>query len=321
MTPRFSVIVPAYNATGTIEATIRSVLAQTATELELIVVDDGSTDGTGDLVAAIASTDERVELIAQPNQGTAGARNTGIARASAAYVSFLDNDDLWMPRYLEAAGEALDQAPAAAFAYCDAWTLVHTASRLRRRTELETRPGPEPGASWEEVFVTLAARNFVMSSATVRAAALHEVGGFAREITGTDDYDLWFRLMLAGHTAARAGDTPLLLQRDRDDSQSKDDVMMLRGLLLVLERALADPRTPLPARPLLEHRIHELEGTIAKAPADGRRAQISDTLRRQAAKLRERLRPASVYGETPAEVAAAFPHLAREGRDGGSPQG
>ena len=111
MTPRFSVIVPAYNATGTIEATIRSVLAQTATELELIVVDDGSTDGTGDLVAAIASTDERVELIAQPNQGTAGARNTGIARASAAYVSFLDNDDLWMPRYLEAAGEALDAGP------------------------------------------------------------------------------------------------------------------------------------------------------------------------------------------------------------------
>ena len=93
--------------------------------------------------------------------------------------------------------------------------------------------------------MTLAARNFVMSSATVRAAALREVGGFAREITGTDDYDLWFRLMLAGHTAARAGDTPLLLQRDRDDSQSKDDVMMLRGLLLVLERALADPRTPL----------------------------------------------------------------------------
>ena len=148
----------------------------------MIVVDDGSADGTDDLVAAIASTDERVELIAQPNQGTAGARNTGIARASAAYVSFLDNDDLWMPRYLEAAGEALDGAPEAAFAYCDAWTLVHSSSRLRRRTELEARPGPEPGASWEQVFVTLAARNFVMSSATVRAGALREVGGFAREI-------------------------------------------------------------------------------------------------------------------------------------------
>ena len=321
MRPRFSIIVPAYNSTGTIEATIRSVLAQTATDLELIVVDDGSADGTGDLVAAIASTDDRVELITQPNQGTAGARNTGIARATADYVSFLDNDDLWMPRYLEAAGRALDGEPAAAFAYCDAWTLVHTASRLRRRTELEARPGPEPGASWEQVFVTLAARNFVMSSATVRAAALREVGGFAGEITGTDDYDLWFRLMLAGHTAVRAGDTPLLLQRDRDDSQSKDDVMMLRGLLLVLKRTLADPRTPPAARPLLERRIRELDGAIAKASADTRPAQISDTLRRQAAKLRGRLRPASVYGETPAEVAAAFPHLARDARGGGGPQG
>jgi glycosyltransferase involved in cell wall biosynthesis len=298
--PRFSVIVPAYNATGTIEATIRSVLAQTAADLELIVVDDGSTDGTGDIVAAIAATDERVELIAQPNQGTAGARNTGLARASAGYVSFLDNDDLWMPRYLEAAGEALDGAAAAAFAYCDAWTLVHTTSRLRRRTELEARPGPEP--------------------ATVRAGALREVGGFAREVTGTDDYDLWFRLMLAGHTAVRAGDTPLLLQRDRDDSQSKDDVLMLRGLLLVLERTLADPRAPTAARPLLERRIHALEGTIAKAPETGL-AQTSNTFRRRGARLREQLWPGSVYRETPPAVAAAFPELAHHDRDSRGPQG
>jgi len=305
--PRFSVIIPAYNAASTVEATIRSVLAQTAADLELIVVDDGSTDGTRELVAAIAGTDPRVELIAQPNQGVAGARNRGVERAAAAYVSFLDNDDLWMPRYLETAGAALDVEPGAAFAYCDAWSLVHASSRIRRRTELEARPGPEPGSSWEQVFKTLATRNFVMSSATVRAALLREVGGFSREVTGTDDYDLWFRLMLAGHTAVRAGTAPLLLQRDRDDSQSKDDALMLNGLRLVLERVLADERTPVAARPVLEHRVHDLE----RSGAPGRLEQISNMMRRRGAKLRERLSPRTAYAETPPEVAAAFPELAR----------
>ena len=316
--PRFSVIVPAYNAAGTIEATIRSVLAQTAADLELIVVDDGSSDDTRGLIAAIARSDARVELIAQPNQGVAGARNTGIERASAVYLSFLDNDDLWMPRYLEESGEALDAAPGAAFAYCDAWSLVHASSRIRRRTELEARPGPEPGSSWEQVFMTLARRNFVMSSATVRAVALGEVGGFAREVAGTDDYDLWFRLMLSGHTAVRAGDTPLLLQRDRDDSQSKDDVLMLNGLRFVLERALADDRTPVAARPVLEHRIHELDRSIGA----GRFERLTNTVRRRGAKLREQLLPGSAYAETPPDVAAAFPELADDGSGSrGSSQG
>jgi hypothetical protein len=315
--PRFSVIIPAYNAASTIEATIRSVLAQTTADLELIVVDDGSTDGTRDLVTAIACADPRVELIAQPNQGVAGARNRGIERASTAYVSFLDNDDLWLPRYLESAGAALDATPGAAFAYCDAWSLVHASSRIRRRTELEARPGPEPGSSWEQVFMTLARQNFVMSSSTVRADALREVGGFAREVTGTDDYDLWFRLLLAGHTAVRAGDTPLLLQRDRDDSQSKDDVLMLNGLRLVLERTLADDRTPGAARPVLENRIHDLERSITA----GWFEQIASRVRRRGAKLREQLSPGTAYVETPPEVAAAFPELARDGRAGGSSQG
>jgi glycosyltransferase involved in cell wall biosynthesis len=315
--PRFSVIVPAYNAASTIEATVRSVLAQTAADLELIVVDDGSSDGTRGLVAAIAGSDSRVELITQPNEGVAGARNTGIDRASAAYVSFLDNDDLWLPRYLEAAGEALDAATGAAFSYCDAWSLVHASSRIRRRTELEVRPGPEPGSSWEQVFLTLASRNFVMSSATVRAGALREVGGFAREVTGTDDYDLWFRLMLAGHTAVRAGNTPLLLQRDRNDSQSKDDVLMLNGLRLVLERTLADGRTPPAARPVLEHRIQDLERSIGA----GRLEQIWNVLRRRGAKLREQILPGTAYAETPPEVAAAFPELAHGIRGRGSSQG
>ena len=309
MMPRFSVVVPAYNAVRTIEATMRSVLAQTETELELIVVDDGSTDETPALVAAIAAADPRVELLEQPNQGTAGARNAGIARASARYVSFLDNDDLWMPRYLESMGKALDAAPIAGFAYCDAWSLVDATSQIRRRTELDTRPGPAPDAPWADVFMALASRNFVMSSVTIRSEALAECGGFDREIAGTDDYDLWFRLLLGGRTAVRAGETPLLLQRDRDDSQSKDDLMMLEGLRLVLKRVLDDQRTPPAARRVLEERVRTVQRKITNASAGGRPGDLA--IRGRAARLRERLLPGrAFYDETPAAIAAAFPELA-----------
>jgi hypothetical protein len=115
----------------------------------------------------------------------------------------------------------------------------------------------------------------------------------------------------------RAGDTPLLLQRDRDDSQSKDDVLMLNGLRLVLERTLADDRTPAAARTVLEHRIRDLERSVEA----GRFERITNMVRRRGAKLRGQLSPETVYAETPPDVAAAFPELAREGRGGGSSQG
>ncbi len=310
--PRFSVVVPAYNAVKTVEATIGSVLAQTVGDLELIVVDDGSADETPRLVAAIAADDARVELLEQPNQGTAGARNTGIARAAAPYVSFLDNDDLWLPDYLATMGEALDAEPDAAFAYCDAWSLVDATSRIRRRTELESRPGPAPDAPREQVFVTLATRNFVMSSVTARVDALGRSGGFDPAIAGTDDYDLWFRLLLDGGTAVRAGEAPLLLQRDRDDSQSKDDLVMLEGLALVLERVLADERTPAAARSILAERIDLARRRIAQGSEPSRATRLAGELRSRGVRLRERLFPGqSFYDEPPAAVTAAFPELAR----------
>jgi glycosyltransferase involved in cell wall biosynthesis len=310
--PRFSVIVPAFNAERTIASTVRSVLAQTTSEFELIVVDDGSTDGTQSVVASITAADPRVELIVQSNLGPASARNTGIERAGAPYVSFLDSDDLWMPGYLETMGRALDAAPAAAFAYCDAWTLVDTNSRLRRGTELDSRPGPDAGASWEDVFLALASRNFVMCSATVRAEALAETGGFESTITAAEDYDLWFKLLLSGRTAVRGGTQPLLLQRDRGDSLSKNDLLMLEGMSFVLGRVLEDARTPASARPVLEERIRSVRSEIARYQDPRRLGAFSAVLARALRRARDLLRPEGrLYTATPPEVAAAFPELAR----------
>jgi glycosyltransferase involved in cell wall biosynthesis len=311
---RFSVVVPAYNAERTVTATIRSVLRQTERDVQLIVVDDGSSDRTPSLVEELASGDPRLELVRQPNQGTAATRNTGIALAVAPYISFLDNDDLWLPNYLEEMGAALDARPDAAFAYCDAWSFLDETMAVRRRTELELRPGPPVNATREEVLLTLAKRNFVMSSATIRASALAGTPAFEADVTGTDDYLLWFRLLLTGGTAVRGGNEPLLLQRDRGDSQSKDERFMTEGLVRVLTRAAADPRLDDEARAVLLARAGEAEAQLA---SPSRRAGLRARLARAA----DLLVPNRTFlRHPPAQVVAAFPEF-RVQPQGGRPIG
>src|ERR1700739_2112141 len=141
-TPKFTVIVPAYNAARTIEATISSVLAQTCQDLELIVVDDGSVDETASLAEAVE--DRRVTGISQPNRGLPAARNSGIARARAERLSFLDSDDLWLPDFLQSAGTTLDAHPGAGFAYADAYAFDSLSGRVRRRTAMGCQRPPVP---------------------------------------------------------------------------------------------------------------------------------------------------------------------------------
>lgn len=312
---QLSVVIPAYNAAATIEATIASVLAQTEPSFELIVVDDGSADATPALVEDLAARDERVTLIRQPNAGTAGARNTGIAHARGDYVSFLDNDDLWMPNYLDRMRAALDAEPGAGFAYCDAWSLDDASSRISRITEMQRRPGPEPGASTEAILLTLAAHNFVQSSATVRRTVLAEVGGFDPSIRGTDDYDLWLRILLAGHGAVRAAPEPLMIQRGREGSQSKDETMMLRGEAAALERVRDDPRAPSAVRERVERSLSGVERDLALAGGASALPRALGRLRAAAVRLRNAaLRDRYWYSEPPAEVTAAFPSLRRTSR-------
>ena len=99
--PLVSVIVPAYNAASTVQQTLRSVLAQTCAHIEVIVVDDGSTDDTAMAVAEIAAQDARVRLERRPQCGVAGARNHAIRCASGEFIAPMDADDLWHPTKLE----------------------------------------------------------------------------------------------------------------------------------------------------------------------------------------------------------------------------
>ncbi len=107
--PKASIVVPAYNVAATIGETLSSLLSQTFPDFELIVVDDGSSDGT---VAVVRSfTDSRIRLICQKNRGLAGAHNTGIAAARGDYIGFCDADDLWLPEKLERHIEHMEKNP------------------------------------------------------------------------------------------------------------------------------------------------------------------------------------------------------------------
>jgi glycosyltransferase involved in cell wall biosynthesis len=116
--PLVSVIMPTFNRADTIRRAIRSVRAQTFTNWELIVVDDGSTDNTA---ALIEGCDPRLKLIRQENRGTAGARNAGLSASAGSYIAFLDSDDEWLPHHLELCVSFLEAFPGEQFVTNELW--------------------------------------------------------------------------------------------------------------------------------------------------------------------------------------------------------
>ncbi|NEP84931.1 MAG: glycosyltransferase family 2 protein, partial [Okeania sp. SIO3B3] len=115
--PCVSVIIPAYNRADLIGETVDSVLAQTHPDIEIIVIDDGSTDNTADVLATYGSA---LRVIRQANAGQQAARNAGIRAATGDYIAFLDSDDLWLPHRIEAQLQRFEEVPEAGLVYCDA---------------------------------------------------------------------------------------------------------------------------------------------------------------------------------------------------------
>jgi glycosyltransferase involved in cell wall biosynthesis len=187
--PQAAVVIATYNTACYLGEAIRSVLAQTVADLELIVVDDGSTDDTIGAVSPYLS-DPRVRYIRQENRGQASAKNRGIVESKAPVVGFCDADDFWDARKLEI------QLP-----YFDEPEVGVVYSRVRRfkdapigRTELESsRSAPHSGHVTETLFI----ENFVpFGSAMVRRACLEETGGFDESLRMGIDWDLWLRISL-----------------------------------------------------------------------------------------------------------------------------
>ena len=165
-----SVVIPAYNRAPTIAATIESVLRQTRPVLEVVIVDDGSTDATADVVRSFE--DPRVRLISQANRGVSAARNAGIAAAAGDHIGFVDSDDLWLPGDAEAAMASLATLRAPGFSYSTAYV-------FRGGTNQVAMPqlGPaELPTEQSEILQFLLRGNFLINANVVPSAGQYQTG-------------------------------------------------------------------------------------------------------------------------------------------------
>ncbi len=232
--PIVSVIIPVFNGAADLASAIDSALNQRDCSVEVIVVNDGSTDSTADI---IASYGDDVRMIHQTNLGASGlaqTRNNGVRASRAEWLAFLDHDDLWEPEKLSRQLELANQQNA---------DVVYTNARnfgdVNRVAELRSDPAAMPEG---DLFQSLLMDNFiVMSSAMMKRSLFDAVGGFTVSPILAEDWDLWLKAAASGAAFAALRD-PVTLYRWRPGSFSKNHDRMRQLRLLTVRRALETSR-------------------------------------------------------------------------------
>lgn len=230
--PRISAIIPCYNGAHFLPDALESALAQTYSDCELIVVDDGSTDATGEVAARYCERyPGRVRYIRQENQGLAAARNAAIEQSGGELLALLDCDDLWLPERLAEGVRIMDADPKAG--------LVH-ANILRVDGDLKPIGVPDrsgeklAGRIWREIYVRRA--HISCPTALFRRSCLEETGLFDTALSrlGCEDRDLWFRIARGFEVAY----IPRVLAHYRVTaaSMSRNPEKMLRARMHVLDK-------------------------------------------------------------------------------------
>ena len=231
-----SFVIPAFNMDGFVARAIDSALAQTHTPVEVIVIDDGSTDDTP---KALASYRERpnVTLIRQTNAGLSAARNRGLASSRGELVCFLDADDFLAPTFAAKLRAALGEDPKAGFAYSD----VQRVDRFGERADdysVATARRTVHGDIFDSLIL---GGYFTPNCVLVRRSVLDAVGPFDPELGGHADYEMWLRIVAAGYRAAFVSER-LAYYRLHPGSMSQDVDHMRATRILALERVAR--RTP-----------------------------------------------------------------------------
>ncbi|MBR3783419.1 MAG: glycosyltransferase family 2 protein [Bacteroidales bacterium] len=190
--PTFSVIMPLYNKVPYVRKGVESVVGQTCRDWELIVVDDGSTDGGGDIVTAI--DDPRIRLVRQENAGVGAARNRGVAESTSPYICFLDADDWWEPTFLEEMACMIERHPDAGIYGTSYWIVKNGRKRL-------APIGVEEGFTEGEInYCQVYARTLCMPLTSITVCiprrVFDEAGGFPTDVRLGEDFLLWLRVAL-----------------------------------------------------------------------------------------------------------------------------
>jgi len=186
--PRFTVVIPTFNRRDAVVEAVRSALDQTVADIEVIVIDDGSSDGTPSAVAALG--DERLHVIVQPNAGASAARNRGIAYARGRYVAFLDSDDRFFPDHLQDLLPLLEQGDDVV-----AYSRV-VVDRGAGRHFLKPYRGIEAGESVDRYL--MCDRGFIQTSSVALERAFADRVRYREDVRFGDDTDFAVRLSLAG---------------------------------------------------------------------------------------------------------------------------
>ena len=234
-TPRVSVIIPTHNRRNLLCAAIDSVLAQTYPEIEIIVVDDGSTDDTTDAMAQYVG---RIVYLRQTNQGVAATRNAGIWAATGEYLTFLDDDDLMLPTKVERQVQLLASHPDAGLVHCR----FH---HVDRDGNVLHKVGVLPQG---HVLKPLLCRNFVwMGAPMVRRQCIEQVGLFDEHIPAAcADWDMWLRIAQAGYPFACVQE-PLGAYRVQQGSMLANVGELESAVLAVLHKVYTNPYCPVDA--------------------------------------------------------------------------
>lgn len=184
--PFFSTVIPVFNRADLIGATIESVLDQSLKDHQVIVVDDGSTDGTAEVLARYA---DRITIIRQTNAGPGAARNAGIAAATGSYITFIDSDDLWFPWTLATFHRVIKKFNSPAFIATREFNFHHESDlRVAREEELDAM-------RYDDYFTASATHHWLPTcGVAIRADALKQAGGFTAERINYEETDLWLRL-------------------------------------------------------------------------------------------------------------------------------
>jgi glycosyltransferase involved in cell wall biosynthesis len=224
--PRVSVIIPTFNRKRFLAEALESVGSQTFVDFEIIVVDDGSTDGTDETVSGMPG----VRLLKQPNRGVSSARNAGIEASNGEWIAFLDSDDLWRPEKLARQMEFHQRAP-------EAWISQTEEIWIRNGRRHNPRKKHRKFDGW--IFVESLPLCIVSPSAVMMKRELfREVGLFDETFPACEDYDMWLRV--SSRFPIRLIPEPLVVKRGGHPDQLSSSVEALdRYRIRALEKALA----------------------------------------------------------------------------------
>ena len=222
--PLVSVIIPVYNGEAFVVEAVNSALAQTYSNLEVVIVDDGSPDNAAKLVQTRYQDEARVRLVRQPNTGTAAARNTGIRYARGTLIALLDQDDRWLPEKLVRQVPLFDDPQVG---------LVHTGGCV---VDVETGRITSTYHAAEQLALPDLVRWCKVGCATtlIRRDVLDQIGLFNPDLGGVDDWDMWIRIAAAGYKVRGIAE-PLVEIREHTDNQGKRFEQLYSRVLTVIE--------------------------------------------------------------------------------------